>query len=203
MRQARRLPAIARPRRGPAEKASEQAARLARTTGTLQAVYQELGSPPDQAPAPLQHAASRSARPAPAGWTRSPRRPAGGRSAPAAPPPASRSAPPRARRGEGRAGSCQNGTPRDRPIASHGSPGRQGEVSPMMSITAGAIRLTTARASCPGRRPASRDPADPDGQAAGGQVYRLPQPGARCPGRAAASSTPSISSRWTSLWLGG
>jgi hypothetical protein len=33
MRQARRLPAIARPRRGPAEKASEQVARLAIKTG--------------------------------------------------------------------------------------------------------------------------------------------------------------------------
>ena len=33
MRQACRLPTIARPRRGPAEKASEQAARLAMKTG--------------------------------------------------------------------------------------------------------------------------------------------------------------------------
>ena len=60
--QARRLPAMARPRRGPAEKASEQTARLASTGGPLPAVHRNVSSPPDQASVRCMTRLSRTAR---------------------------------------------------------------------------------------------------------------------------------------------
>ena len=73
-----------------------------------------------------------------------------------------------------------------------------------MNTTAGAIRLTTARASCPASaasQPGIRRTRIARPQAARFTVW--PRPGVRCPGRAVASSTPSISSRWNARWLGG
>jgi hypothetical protein len=47
------------------------------------------------------------------------------------------------------------------------------------------------------------DPMCPDRQPASGQVHRLPRARHALPGPGRATSTPSISSRWTSRWLGG
>ena len=74
----------------------------------------------------------------------------------------------------------------------------------MMSISAGVIRLTTARASC--QVSSASELRARRVRIASPQAIRFTvclAPGARCPGRAVASSTPSISSRWTWRCPGG
>ena len=144
MRQARRHPTIARPRRGPGDKASEQAARLASTTGTSPK-GSNWKSPPGRGMALLYEHYQHEQLDQQGQRQRDGRDrrgcPPARRSAPAAPQPARRSSP---RRTSQKEGSVQNGI-----LALAGAFVAAHSRASRMNTAAGVIRLTTARASCP------------------------------------------------------
>ena len=178
MRQARHHPTIARPRRGPAEKASEQAARLARTIGMPHAARASNCTKPLQAqaqdargPGPRSYVRSRPARPARRSSTEMNAITTAAARAPSQQ--QHHSQPGGHHQGGGRErGKRQAGT-----LAAKVTFMAPGARAMRMTTTAGAIRLTTARASFPASaasQPGIRRTRIA-GQAAGGQVHRFPQ----------------------------